>query len=213
VKRYDGQDVEIVYDPGRCIHAAECVKGLPQVFDPERRPWIDPSGANAAAVAEVVARCPTGALHAIRKDGGPDEAPPPNGVLVAENGPLYAHGRVIVENNDGAAIVRDTRVALCRCGESKRKPHCDGAHTKAGFEAPGCGDPTARPNHPTATDDDDLQITALPDGPLLVSGTYELRTGDEEFELREGGALCRCGASGKKPFCDGSHRRIGFEAE
>jgi uncharacterized Fe-S cluster protein YjdI len=53
----------VANDRGRCGHYAACVRGLPQVFDPTRRPWIRADLADAQAVAEVVRRCPAGALH------------------------------------------------------------------------------------------------------------------------------------------------------
>jgi uncharacterized Fe-S cluster protein YjdI len=39
MKRYTGREIEVTYDPVRCLHAAECVRGLPSVFDTSRRPW------------------------------------------------------------------------------------------------------------------------------------------------------------------------------
>jgi uncharacterized Fe-S cluster protein YjdI len=50
------------YDPAICIHAGECVRGLPSVFSLSRKPWIDVNGAPAAAIIEQVKRCPSGAL-------------------------------------------------------------------------------------------------------------------------------------------------------
>ncbi|MEZ5064129.1 MAG: CDGSH iron-sulfur domain-containing protein [bacterium] len=213
MNRHESEDIEVTYDPRRCIHAAECVRGLRSVFDPNRKPWIDPSAAPAGAIAEVISRCPTGALHFQRRDGGPNEAPSPNTIVPAENGPLYLRGQVVVENNDGAAIGRDTRMALCRCGASRHKPYCDGMHEKVGFEAPGCANPQAPDPHVAAADDSDLTIHVVPNGPLLVSGAYEFRPHEEASETREGGAFCRCGASSNKPFCDGTHKKIDFVAE
>ncbi len=62
-KTYRGAALDVSFDPAVCAHAAECVRGLPAVFDTQRRPWIDPDGAEPAAVQEVVARCPSGALR------------------------------------------------------------------------------------------------------------------------------------------------------
>jgi uncharacterized Fe-S cluster protein YjdI len=61
-KHYTGAAVGVSYDPVRCRHAAECVRGLPAAFDTDRRPWILPDGADAEDIVRVVARCPTGAL-------------------------------------------------------------------------------------------------------------------------------------------------------
>jgi uncharacterized Fe-S cluster protein YjdI len=62
-KTYTGASVDVSFDDELCEHAAECVRGLPSVFEPGRRPWIIPDNANADDVVAVVARCPSGALQ------------------------------------------------------------------------------------------------------------------------------------------------------
>ena len=75
-KRYPGERVEVSFDPQICQHAAECVRGLPAVFDTSKRPWINPDAAEADDVIEVVGRCPSGALQ-ITRAGPADPAPAP----------------------------------------------------------------------------------------------------------------------------------------
>jgi uncharacterized Fe-S cluster protein YjdI len=86
IRHYANEQIDIGYDARRCIHAAECIRGLPAVFDSIRRPWIMPSGASADEIAKVIAQCPSGALHVKRRDGGPREtlAEP-----TTPGGPLY----------------------------------------------------------------------------------------------------------------------------
>jgi uncharacterized Fe-S cluster protein YjdI len=62
-KTYEGERIDVSFDNEVCIHSGECVRGLPAVFDTKRRPWIDPDGADAEAVAAQVERCPSGALR------------------------------------------------------------------------------------------------------------------------------------------------------
>ena len=66
-KTYDGPIVEVSFDGELCRHAAECVRGMPEVFDVSSRPWIDPTRADTEDRAEtlrrVVGRCPSGALR------------------------------------------------------------------------------------------------------------------------------------------------------
>ena len=62
-KRYRGEAVDVSFDGARCRHAAECLRGLPAVFDVGSRPWIDPDRAGPDELMRVVARCPTGALR------------------------------------------------------------------------------------------------------------------------------------------------------
>ncbi|MFS0794676.1 CDGSH iron-sulfur domain-containing protein [Microbacterium sp. 1P10AE] len=59
------------------------------------------------------------------------------------------------------------------------------------------------------------RITAYPDGPLLVRGDVDLRDvdGNAIEKRRRTVALCRCGLSTIKPFCDGTHKPAGFRTE
>ncbi|MEA2348024.1 MAG: hypothetical protein QOG62_1811 [Thermoleophilaceae bacterium] len=64
---YEGKDIDVGFDADVCQHAAECVKGLPSVFDTKRKPWILPDGASADEVAAQIGRCPSGALTVERR--------------------------------------------------------------------------------------------------------------------------------------------------
>ncbi|OGA22430.1 MAG: hypothetical protein A3I02_04925 [Betaproteobacteria bacterium RIFCSPLOWO2_02_FULL_67_26] len=212
--RYDSDGIVVTYEARRCIHAEACVHGLPAAFDPKRKPWVDAGAAPADDIARVIERCPTGALQYQRKDGGPHEAPPPkNTVRIAADGPLYFHGRVQVNAADGQPLARETRVALCRCGKSALKPFCDGSHTKAGFKDAGAVSSLQVKNEAGKSGDGALVITCSTDGSLGVGGDFEL------VDAKGGVAgrgnltwLCRCGGSGNKPFCDGTHKKIGFKS-
>src|SRR5712692_7277172 len=74
-KVYRGRDIEVSFDLDLCIHVAECLRGEPRVFQLNRRPWILPEAAGADEVAEVVRRCPSGALLYHRLDGRQDGDP------------------------------------------------------------------------------------------------------------------------------------------
>src|SRR3954470_6550437 len=88
-KRYRGEAVDVSFDPLRCRHAAECLRGLPTVFDRDRRPWILPDGADPADVVRVVARCPTGALRADPRGSVAHEQPvTPTEVVAVPGGPV-----------------------------------------------------------------------------------------------------------------------------
>lgn len=213
VHTYHGDDVDVTYDVKRCIHVRECVEGLPNVFDPNRRPWVRPDEADVDAVTRVVERCPTGALHYDRHDGGPAEATPTtNTVTVDAAGPLYLHGDVHLDSPDDEELLADTRVALCRCGVSGNKPLCDGSHDRV-FTAPGVVPDEASDDTDATDPTGRLDVTPTTDGPLVVDGDYRLTGSQDGSQTRTGGALCRCGASGNKPFCDGSHADVGFRSE
>ena len=61
---------------------------------------------------------------------------------------------------------------------------------------------------------DEIMITTLDDGPYLVKGPMKILDAEgNEFRVeRKTVALCRCGGSTIKPFCDGTHSKVGFRA-
>lgn len=135
LQTYATDAITVTYDPVRCIHAAECVRSLPLVFDPSRRRWIQLEHAQADDIAAVVRRCPTGALQYTLALGDPETADAAPRVQARRRGPLYVRGDVQLTTEDGVVIATGTRLALCRCGASRNKPFCDGSHLEIGFDA------------------------------------------------------------------------------
>ncbi len=210
-RQYEGNGIVVEYEVARCIHAERCVRGLPRVFDSAARPWIQPSHAAADAIAEVIRQCPTGALRYRRTDGGEEEHPAENRVSVVPDGPLYLVGRLRLRTPDGA-VAEEQRIALCRCGDSKNKPFCDNSHLEKGFVDSGVVkehrlQPTTQPA------DGALSLAPAPNGPILVEGPLQVIGADGSSSAGGKAALCRCGASDSKPYCDGSHARVGFRAD
>lgn len=206
----EGRDVVIRFEAKRCIHARFCVLQQPGVFKANVvGPWIAPDDATTTEGLVAVAQaCPSGAIQYSRRDGGPEEAPPPvNLVQVRENGPLALRADIAL---DGVPI--GYRATLCRCGASANKPYCDGSHTAAGFTAtgePATGDTTA-----LAVRDGVLQVRPQRNGPLAMSGAIEVLSGTGRTILKTESALfCRCGQSRNKPYCDGSHAAAGFRTD
>jgi len=211
IKDYATKELIVSYDASHCIHAAECVRALPAVFDSAARPWIQPDKADADEIAAAVRKCPTGALTVRRLDGTPVEtADATNNINVAENGPLYLRGRVVFDGGAHASQVEYTRVALCRCGQSSNKPLCDGSHQAAGFRDAGhCSGPPddTTPGEPVGR----VSVKPVTNGPLMLQGWIEFKAADcSTFVAGEKTWLCRCGQSSNKPFCDGTHKKIGF---
>jgi uncharacterized Fe-S cluster protein YjdI/CDGSH-type Zn-finger protein len=136
-KVYRGRDIEVSFDLDICVHVGECLRGHPRVFKLNRRPWILADEADADDVAEVVRRCPSGALQYRRLDGKPQEDPgEQTQVTPMRDGPLLVTGKIEVRREDGTVEMLP-RATLCRCGESQHKPFCDNQHIAAGFRAPG----------------------------------------------------------------------------
>jgi uncharacterized Fe-S cluster protein YjdI len=124
-KAYTAPSITVFFDLRRCLHYAECLAGLPDVFDATRRPWIEADLADAESVAEVVRRCPTGALHYRLTDGDPEEPARPTTITPEPGGPLLVRGDLVLETREGGR--HETRAALCRCGRTRNEPFCDGA--------------------------------------------------------------------------------------
>lgn len=143
IREYEAEGIVVRYDATRCIHAEECVHGLDAVFNPNRRPWIDPSGATPDQIAAVIHKCPTGALTYDRTDGGPQETPGDPALSLAVDGPLYVAGGVPIMDHEGRVVTSESRVALCRCGASKNKPFCDDSHHEIGFKSASDDFPTS----------------------------------------------------------------------
>jgi CDGSH-type Zn-finger protein/uncharacterized Fe-S cluster protein YjdI len=130
---YENGDIAVTWEPRLCIHVGACFRRLPQAFKPLERPWVDVNAASPDEIAATVLLCPTGALHFERMDGGlQEEVAAETTIEERPNGPLFVRGRVKVRCQDGS-VREDSRVALCRCGQSANKPFCDGTHRRIGF--------------------------------------------------------------------------------
>jgi CDGSH-type Zn-finger protein/uncharacterized Fe-S cluster protein YjdI len=208
IQRYQGSTIVVRFDGAKCIHSRHCVLDQPQVFRANvSGPWIFPDSASAEAIVQVAHACPSGAITYERADGGPQESiPAVNVARVRENGPLAFRADLEIA---GARAIRAT---LCRCGASKNKPYCDGSHTAAGFTA--TGEPPTQPSEALQQRNGPVIVKPIVNGPLEVSGNLELCSATGRTTNRaQKSFLCRCGQSGNKPYCDGTHKKTGFQAE
>lgn len=209
---YPGEASDVHWDGRLCIHIGECGRAKNDLFVGGRQPWCQPDRVSPDEVAEVVSRCPTGALTYERKDGEPGEGPESENVVsIMYNGPLYVRGDLEI---DGAAEDMSGvrfRAALCRCGQSKNKPFCDNSHEAAGFKDYGA---VGEAGDELSDAGGKLKVGKAPNGPLLLNGNFTIvaASGRRAWTGTKA-ALCRCGHSKNKPFCDGAHKEAGFEAE
>ena len=209
IEEVRGKRVLIQFEGKKCIHSRGCVLGRPDVFVPNvDGEWIHPDAASPEAVAALAHGCPSGAIRYQRLDGGePETAPSVNLVRVRENGPLAVHAEIEL-----AGQPPGFRLTLCRCGASKNKPFCDTSHSAAQFSA--TGEPATQASEPLAQRNGALKVNPSKDGPLLLTGSMEIVTGTGRTINRTvKAALCRCGGSSNKPYCDGTHRTNGFTSE
>lgn len=205
----EGKDLTLIYEGKKCIHSRFCVTGAPKVFLANvQGPWIHPDAMPVDALVEIAHVCPSGAIRYLRKDGKPEEsAPPVNLIATREAGPYAVRGALTIAGQPAGF-----RVTLCRCGASKNKPYCDGSHHEVGFSA--SGEPPTGQAEMLAVRDGELAIEPQLDGPLQVRGNLEITSGTGRVVARvQQARLCRCGGSANKPFCDGTHARIGFKSE
>lgn len=204
-----GKEVIIFFDSKRCIHSRNCVLSRPDVFVPNvKGDWIFPDHATIDEIAEIAHNCPSGAIGYQRVDVHTGEtAPLVNTVRVRENGPLAMHAPLKIDGVD-----EGFRLTLCRCGHSQNKPYCDGQHAAQQFVA--TGEPPAKSSDTLPARDGALNVTGIKDGPLHVQGNQEIVTGTGKTINRTTETfLCRCGHSDNKPYCDGSHKEVGFKSE
>jgi uncharacterized Fe-S cluster protein YjdI len=135
-KKYSNGEVTIVWKPKECIHSGICFRGLNEVFDPRKRPWITPEHSTTEKIIDQIKKCPSGALsYYLNRDT--DEAVKVEAETIIEttpNGPLMVFGIVSVKDSTGTITRKSNATAFCRCGASGNKPYCDGSHKKIGFE-------------------------------------------------------------------------------
>ncbi|KJK21285.1 iron-binding protein [Burkholderiaceae bacterium 16] len=204
-----GKRVIVLFDDSRCIHSRHCTLDRPDVFVPGvEGQWIHPDNATAEEIAEIAHNCPSGAIGYQMRDDSPGEAAPlVNVARVLENGPLALRAAITIDGQPAGF-----RLTLCRCGASHNKPFCDTSHAGAGFTA--SGEPATVESAPLAQRDGPLDIHPIPNGPLRIKGNLEVISGTGRTVNRMTEAwLCRCGHSGNKPFCDGTHKKVGFRSD
>ena len=135
---YKSEKISVSFAPSVCIHAAECIKGLPNVFDTSKKPWVNVAGANPEEIIEVIDMCPSGALKYELIDYEPElekKKMEKTKITVMPNGPLMIEGNLTVNKMSGENIKDGEKLFLCRCGHSANKPFCDGSHKKEDFKA------------------------------------------------------------------------------
>lgn len=135
IKEYTNGELTIVWKPSMCSHSTICFRGLPQVFNPNMRPWVKTGGATTEQIINQVNQCPSGALSCFLNSEKKKPESEANEIKVETipNGPLKVYGNLKVKDNEGNLHHRTNVTSFCRCGASSNKPFCDGSHKKIGF--------------------------------------------------------------------------------
>ena len=134
IKEYSKDDVTVVWQPKKCIHSANCWRGLPKAFNPKEKPWITLDNVTSEEIMEQVMKCPSGALSIKSESENKSESVKTDTeIVIIKNGPLQIKGSLSIKHKDGKEETQK-EVYLCRCGQSENKPFCDGTHKKCGFK-------------------------------------------------------------------------------
>jgi CDGSH-type Zn-finger protein len=128
VDDYIGQELTIHDNRGVCAHSGLCTDNSPSIFKLRQEPWIDPNAASTDEAAKTINTCPSGALS-YTKDGilhkNQDRDP---AIHISKNGPHRIVGGIKLNDPTDSKPEADEHYSLCRCGGSKNKPFCSGAH-------------------------------------------------------------------------------------
>ena len=130
-KRYTEDDLTVIWKPEVCIHSENCWRNLNSVFDPQRRPWIDPSSADKSSIMKTIDGCPSGALSYELANQSNTAKMESKKITIIPNGPVMIKGDCEITLPNGETVVKENRVTLCRCGLSTNKPFCDGSHKES----------------------------------------------------------------------------------
>lgn len=142
-RTYRNQDIIVYWYPEECSHAGKCWQTLPQVFDVNKRPWVDLNGSTAEEIIRTIDLCPSRSLQYSLPPGsrvdpalgqGPGskdykiESNKAGRIRVINDGPLLVEGPNRIIGPKGELIREGDRFVLCRCGKTKNPPFCDGRH-------------------------------------------------------------------------------------
>jgi uncharacterized Fe-S cluster protein YjdI len=144
-REYQTDDLIVYWDAKQCSHAGKCWQNLPQVFNPDKRPWITMAAATPEEIIKTIDTCPTDALKYQLKKGSklnPLDANGPGSIdykkeavsslkiKMVRNGPLLVDGSAQIFGADGNFIKESSHIVLCGCGRSSNRPLCDGTHMR-----------------------------------------------------------------------------------
>lgn len=142
VKEFSNGEITVFWRADLCIHSANCLIGLPTVFNTKKKPWINIHAASSKEIMKTVDACPSRALTYLKSTKFVTSKPRTTvkmkpkyaRIHVLKNGPVLVTGNFIIRDAQKKKILVENEVAaLCRCGGSKKKPFCDGTHQTIGF--------------------------------------------------------------------------------
>lgn len=138
-RTYHNDELKVFWDSEKCTHSAVCTSGLPEVFNVMKSPWVNINGAEAKDIMRIIDACPSGALsyRVVDSPAWQSEDSAPVTIVVSDGGPYVIKGNCRLVTSEGKEIASGDKLCLCRCGQSRKMPFCDGTHKRVGFEDPG----------------------------------------------------------------------------
>jgi|APMed6443717190_1056831.scaffolds.fasta_scaffold70547_2 uncharacterized Fe-S cluster protein YjdI len=143
VKEYSNGEVTVFWRSELCIHSANCLIGLPEVFNTRKRPWINVHASDSKEIMKIIDTCPSRAITYLKSTKFVTSKPRKSvklkskfaRVQILKDGPALVTGNFIIRDSKKKKIKIENEVAaICRCGASKKKPFCDGSHLAVGFK-------------------------------------------------------------------------------
>jgi uncharacterized Fe-S cluster protein YjdI/CDGSH-type Zn-finger protein len=138
VQSFSNDKITVAFDPNVCTHSAKCIRELSSVFDVKQKRWINVNGDSVDKIVAQVKCCPSGALSYELHDESPAvekvAEEEPILITIVPNGSARIVGKVRIVDLEGNLILETEKCSLCRCGLSEKKPFCDGAHKRAGWQ-------------------------------------------------------------------------------
>jgi CDGSH-type Zn-finger protein len=131
---YQAKRITIHDNRSICAHAGHCSDGLASVFKYKSEPWIDPAAGSVEAIIETIRKCPSGALSYSLDGAEGEEQQRAPAITVTKDGPYNVVGGAQLLGQSPAQGASTEHYTLCRCGASRNKPFCDGAHWSVGFK-------------------------------------------------------------------------------
>lgn len=124
----DGQEVTVAYTPVLCSHSGKCSAKAASIFKPKEKPWVSPENGTMAELLSALGACPSGALRLqMGKEPSQHLTQGDVEISIEKHGPYWVKNVALDADFNGVGASR-AKYVLCRCGQSKNKPFCDGTH-------------------------------------------------------------------------------------
>ncbi len=134
VTSYAGNQITVHDNRSVCAHVGYCTDQLANCFRHKENPWIHPNAESSEKIINTIKQCPSGALSYSMNEEKHTMIPSQPGIKIIKDGPLAITGGIELVDQPFSQGVPTSHYTLCRCGESKNKPFCDGSHWHVGYK-------------------------------------------------------------------------------